>query len=218
MTDRASFLAAIRSTPRGLDPGLPDRREAPDAPTQLRAGEERPDRLQAEAEAASTIVHRVTAADVGATVASVLVATGAQNIALTTDLAPFVDDVQAALTGAGLTGASYAEVAPNRAQAGALDATVTGCIAAVAASGSIVTSAAGAGRAGALIAPTHVCVVRDEQIVGGLHELFDGDVLAEAGSLFALQSGPRRSADIETVLILGVHGPGNVHLIIVGPD
>ncbi len=218
MTDRASFLAAIRSTPRGLDPGLPDRREAPDAPTQLRAGEERPDRLQAEAEAASTIVHRVTAVDVGATVASVLVETGAQNIALTTDLAPFVDDVQAALVAAGLIGASYVEVAPDRARAGAWDATVTGCIAAVAATGSVVTSAAGAGRAGALIAPTHICVVRDEQIVGGLHELFDGDALAEAGSLFALQSGPSRSADIEKVLILGVHGPGNVHLIIVAPD
>ena len=218
MTDRASFLAAIRSTPRGLDPGLPDRRDAPDAPTQLRAGENRADRLQAEAELASTVVHRVTAGDVAATIASVLVEAHAQQIALTTDLSPFVDDVQAALSVAGLTGAIYAEVAPNRAQAGALDATVTGCIAAVAASGSIVTSAAGAGRAGALIAPTHICVVRDEQIVGGLHELFDGDVLAEAGSLFALQSGPSRSADIEKVLILGVHGPGNVHLIIVAPD
>ncbi len=218
MTDRASFLAAIRSTPRGLDPGLPDRRDAPDAPTQLREGENRADRLQAEAEAASTVVHRVTANDVAATVASVLVETNSQRIALTTDLAPFVEDVQAAMSVAGLTGSIYAEVASNRAQAGALDATVTGCIAAVAASGSIVTSAAGAGRAGALIAPTHICVVRDEQIVGGLHELFDGDVLAEAGSLFALQSGPSRSADIEKVLILGVHGPGNVHLVIVAPD
>ena len=218
MTDRASFLAAIRSTPRGLDPGLPDRRDAPDAPTQLRAGENRADRLQAEAELASTVVHRVTAGDVAATIASVLVEAHAQQIALTTDLSPFVDDVQAALSVAGLTGAIYAEVAPNRAQAGALEATVSGCIAAVAASGSIVTSAAGAGRAGALIAPTHICVVRDEQIVGGLHELFDGNVLAEAGSLFALQSGPSRSADIEKVLILGVHGPGNVHLIIVAPD
>ena len=217
MTDRASFLAAIRSTPRGLDPGLPDRRDAPDAPTQLRAGEVRADRLQVEAEAASTVVHRVSAGDVGATVVSVLVEAGAQHIALTSDLAPFVDDVQAALMASGLTGASYAEVAPNRAQAGALEATVTGCVAAVAASGSIVTSAAGAGRAGALIAPTHICVVRDEQIVGGLHELFDGDALAVAGSLFALQSGPSRSADIEKVLILGVHGPGNVHLIIVAP-
>jgi L-lactate dehydrogenase complex protein LldG len=109
----------------------------------------------------------------------------------------------------------YRLVAVDRARAGALDATVTGCAAAVAATGSIVTTAAGAGRAGALIAPTHICVVNEGQVVGGLHELFVGDALDEVGSLFALQSGPSRSADIEKVLILGVHGPGNVQLVIV---
>ena len=217
MTDRASFLAGIRSTPRGVDPGLLDRQSAPDAPTQLRAGEDRSDRLQAEAEAASTVVHRVTASDVETTVVGILIGAGAQKIALTTDLEPFAGAVHAAAVAAGLDVGTYDEIAPDRAQTGALDATVTGCLAAVAATGSIVTSAAGAGRAGALIAPTHVCVVRDDQIVGGLHELFDGDVLAGAGSLFALQSGPSRSADIEKVLILGVHGPGNVHLVIVAP-
>ena len=218
MTDRASFLAAIRSTPRGVDPGLPDCLDAPDAPTQLKAGEDRIDRLHQEAEDASTVVHRVSASDVDTTVVAILVAAGVQQVALTEDLASFIDAVTTAGVAAGLAVAQYEEIAPNRAQVGALDATVTGCLAAVAATGSIVTAAAGAGRAGALIAPTHVCVVRDEQVVGGLHELFDGDVLAGAGSLFALQSGPSRSADIEKVLILGVHGPGNVHLVIVTTD
>jgi L-lactate dehydrogenase complex protein LldG len=58
-------------------------------------------------------------------------------------------------------------------------------------------------------------VVDRDQVVTGLHELFDGSVLADVGSLLALQSGPSRSADIEKVLILGVHGPGNVHLVLV---
>ena len=215
MTDRASCLAAIRSTPRGDDPGLPDRAQAPDAPTELRAGESRVDRLVAESELASAGVQRVAANGVGACVAQLLVAAGATQIALTEDLGAHAPAIRSACVDAGLAVDDYRAVASQRARAGALDATVTGCAAAVAATGSIVTTAHGAGRAGALIAPTHICVVNENQIVGGLHELFDGDALVDAGSLFALQAGPSRSADIEKVLILGVHGPGNVQLVIV---
>jgi len=215
MTDRASFLAAIRSTPRGNDPGLPDRSQAPDAPTELRDGESRIDRLVAESELVSAGVQRVSVAGVGDCVAQLLVSAGASRIALTEDLGAHASAILGACEAAGLDVDDYRLVAVDRARAGALDATVTGCAAAVAATGSIVTTAAGAGRAGALIAPTHICVVNEGQVVGGLHELFVGDALDEVGSLFALQSGPSRSADIEKVLILGVHGPGNVQLVIV---
>jgi L-lactate dehydrogenase complex protein LldG len=163
----------------------------------------------------STSVLRVSGAEVGATVAGLLVAAGARRVAATADLASHLPAVVAACAAAGLEAAAYADVAPDRARAGALDATVTGCAAAVAATGSIVTTASGAGRAGALIAPMHVCVVDRGQIVDGLHALFAGSALADAGSLLALQAGPSRSADIEKVLILGVHGPGDVHVVIV---
>lgn len=215
MSDRASFMAAIRSTPRGADPGLPDRATAPGAPTELHPGEDRVERLVAEAELASTVVHRVDANGVGDCVVRVLGSAKATRIALTEDLGGHADGIRAACIRAGLDVDDYRSAAPHRARAGALEATVTGCVAAVAATGSIVTSATGAGRAGALIAPTHICVVDEGQIVAGLHELFDSDALEDVGSLFALQSGPSRSADIEKVLILGVHGPGNVHLVIV---
>lgn len=215
MTDRAAFLAAVASTPRGHDPGLPDRECAPDAPTELRVGESPLDRFQAEAEAVATLVERVGPDGAAAAVAAALTAAGARTAALAADLGDLLEPVREACRVTGLEVDDYAAVAPDRARAGALDATVTGCLAAVAATGSIVTTGA-TGRAAALIAPTHVCVVRTDQVVDGLHALVDGDLLGRAGSMFALQSGPSRSADIEKTLILGVHGPGRVHVLLVG--
>lgn len=215
MTDRASFLAGVASTPRGIDPGLPVRDEPPDAPTELRTGEDPLDRFQAEAEAVSTIVERVAPDRASAAVAAALVAADVRVAALATDLGDLLEPIRAACVEAGVDVADYAAVAPHRSRAGALDATVTGCLAAVAATGSIVTSGA-VGRAAALIAPTHVCVVRVEQVVGGLHALLEDEALNRTGSMLALQSGPSRSADIEKTLILGVHGPGRVHVLLVG--
>lgn len=214
MTDRASFLARVASTPRGADPGLPARDAAPDAPTQLRAGEDALDRFQREAEAVSTLVRRVAAAEIPRAVGEELQAEGVRAVAVAGDLADGAAVIDALLAD-GFEAAAYADVAPDRERAAGLEATVTGCTAAIAATGTVVTAAGGAGRAGALIAPVHVCVVRRSDLVDGLHELFDGDRLAGAGSLIAFQSGPSRSADIEKTLILGVHGPGRVHVLLV---
>jgi L-lactate utilization protein LutC len=214
MTSRDAFLATIRARPRGHDPGLPARDAPPDAPTELRPGEDPLERFRAEAEAVAGIVTRVEPSRVAAAVVDALVDADAHLVALADDLGPHREAVRRACDDAGLEVVGYGEVAADRERAGALDATVTGCLAAVAATGSIVTSAAGAGRAGALIAPTHVCVVRAEQVVPGFHALMTGSALEQAGSLFALQSGPSRSADIEKTLILGVHGPGRVHVVL----
>jgi hypothetical protein len=109
----------VRATPRGTDPGLPDRTAAPPAPTELRAGEDPVDRFQREAELVSMSVLRVSAAEVGATVAGLLVAAGARRVAATADLASHLPAVVAACAAAGLEAAAYADVAPDRARAGA---------------------------------------------------------------------------------------------------
>ena len=67
-----------------------------------------------------------------------------------------------------------------------------------------------------LLPPVHVAVVPRERILTGLDELFS--VLprpAEITSSMVLITGPSRTADIEQILVRGVHGPGEIHVIVV---
>jgi L-lactate dehydrogenase complex protein LldG len=213
--ERAEFLARLGRPRPG--PALPDLDPLPQAQTELLPGEERAARFTRELEAVAGTVERVAPDRAAAAVAAALVQHGVRRVALADDLGPYGEAVAAALAGAGLDVVAYADAAADRERLGALDATVTGCLAAVAATGSIVTSAT-AGRAAALVAPVHVCVLRAEQLLRGLQELLRALPWLDGGSLVALQSGPSRSADIEKTLILGVHGPRVAHVVLVdGP-
>jgi L-lactate dehydrogenase complex protein LldG len=70
-------------------------------------------------------------------------------------------------------------------------------------------------RARSLLPPVHVTVLEAERILPGLAELFAA-LGGELPSALAIVTGPSRSADIEQKLVVGVHGPGEVHIIIVG--
>lgn len=68
-----------------------------------------------------------------------------------------------------------------------------------------------------LLPPVHIAVVPLQRILSGLDELFT--VLPdpmEASSSMVLITGPSRTADIEQILVRGVHGPGEIHVIVVG--
>jgi L-lactate dehydrogenase complex protein LldG len=69
-------------------------------------------------------------------------------------------------------------------------------------------------RAASLLPDVHVTLVSEEVILAGLEELFTavGDDLP---SSLAIVTGPSRSADIEQLLTVGVHGPGEVHVVIL---
>ena len=194
----------------GPDPALLARL----APTELRPGEEPVTRFVREARLVQTEVVVTARAGLVREVVAAVRAHGAQRVAVTADLAPARAEILTALRAVGVDAAPYEEIAHRRDLVRALDATVTGCVAAVAATGSIVTGGA-AGRGGALVAPTHVCVVERSRLFGGLLALLRALPDLGAGSMMALQSGPSRTADIEKTLILGMHGPKAVHVVLV---
>jgi L-lactate dehydrogenase complex protein LldG len=70
-------------------------------------------------------------------------------------------------------------------------------------------------RAASLLPDVHVTLVSEDVILAGLEELFAavGDDLP---SSLAMVTGPSRSADIEQLLTVGVHGPREVHVVIQG--
>lgn len=83
--------------------------------------------------------------------------------------------------------------------------------------GSVVLAAGpGEPRARHLLPDVHVSLLAQERILPGLAELFSavGDALPSA---LAIVTGPSRSADIEQRLVVGVHGPREVHVVLI-PD
>lgn len=67
-----------------------------------------------------------------------------------------------------------------------------------------------------LLPPAHIAVVPRARILTGLDELFA--LLpnpAEASSSMVLITGPSRTADIEQILVRGVHGPGSFRVVVV---
>ncbi|PDV98271.1 LutC/YkgG family protein [Candidatus Chloroploca asiatica] len=93
---------------------------------------------------------------------------------------------------------------------------------AIAESGSLVLyHGPGRPRLASLLAPTHIAVIRSDQIVRGLGEAMTRLRERYAGTLFdatsnlTFISGPSRTADIEMTLSLGIHGPPELHVVLV---
>jgi L-lactate utilization protein LutC len=75
----------------------------------------------------------------------------------------------------------------------------------------------GMGRSVILLPPTYVAVVPVERMLRTVPEAIEK--YAEAGGLPAnvcFHTGPSRSGDIEMSLFVGMHGPGDVHVVLVG--
>jgi L-lactate dehydrogenase complex protein LldG len=99
---------------------------------------------------------------------------------------------------------------------------ISGADAGIAESGTLVLrSGSGRGRLASLIAPVHIAVLRRTQIVRGLgaaltllQEQHGRDLFVDSSNL-TLISGPSRTGDIELTLTLGVHGPREIHVVLI---
>ena len=88
---------------------------------------------------------------------------------------------------------------------------------ALAETGSLVLlSSPGEARLVSLLPPVHIAVFPRSRILANLDELLSAVPLpAEQTSSMVLITGPSRTADIEQILVRGVHGPGEVYAVIV---
>ena len=78
----------------------------------------------------------------------------------------------------------------------------------------------GVSRLTSLVPPVHVAVVEKGQVLETRDDLFAlkrQELLEKGdwGSYMSFITGPSRTADIEQTLTIGVHGPGEVHIVLV---
>ncbi len=100
---------------------------------------------------------------------------------------------------------------------------ITGADYALAETGSLVVlPRQGLSRLVSLVPPVHIALVRPEDLLESLDDLFLLRRLeyhqrgGEMGSYLNFITGPSRTADIEMTIVEGVHGPKEVHMVILG--
>jgi L-lactate utilization protein LutC len=126
-----------------------------------------------------------------------------------------VDD---SLEEAGVEVAVWRGLEDFREVAGGADIGLTTAEWAVAETGSLVlTGGPGRGRTVALLPPIHVAVVPVERVLSTVPEAIEKYAGAEGlPANVCFHTGPSRSGDIEMSLTIGMHGPGEVCVVLVG--
>jgi L-lactate dehydrogenase complex protein LldG len=161
-------------------------------------------------------VHRVGEADVGATLQGIAEEEGARRIGIPADLAA---EWRPAGSGDGAVGVELVEDdGLSVDQLDGLDGALTGCAVAIAETGTFVLDGGvGQGRrALSLVPDLHVCVVREDQVVGLVPEAVGKlEDAVRAGRPLTFVSGPSATSDIELDRVEGVHGPRVLHVVVV---
>ncbi|HEY5973191.1 MAG TPA: LUD domain-containing protein [Geobacteraceae bacterium] len=77
------------------------------------------------------------------------------------------------------------------------------------------------GRSASALALIHAVILRESTIASDIYALLDelGQLLRENPHTYlSITTGPSRTADIERVLTIGVHGPKELHILMVGDN
>ena len=169
------------------------------------------ERYCAQAEAVGLVPSVTTSADLASHVAALVRHSGAESVMIEPGL--FCRDEVAAELGCEMTvllpRASHENVY-------SADIGITGVWSAIAETGSLVCATGRqAWRSVSLIPPLHLAIVRAEQIVPDLLDLFGRLDPAALPAHLTLITGPSKTADIEGILVTGVHGPGQVLVCVV---
>jgi L-lactate dehydrogenase complex protein LldG len=82
----------------------------------------------------------------------------------------------------------------------------------------VLEGGSGMGRSVTLLPPTYVAVVPVERVLRTVPEAIEkyADLGNGLPANVCFHTGPSRSGDIEMALFVGMHGPGDVHVILVG--
>jgi L-lactate dehydrogenase complex protein LldG len=95
-------------------------------------------------------------------------------------------------------------------------ASITGVCYAIAETGTLVCCATPeAARGSTLIPPVHIAIVGSDQIKADLFDAFAAFDPLQLPSNVNFITGPSKTADIESILVTGVHGPGDVYVVVV---
>jgi len=218
---RADILHRIREALRGAAP--------PDTPrnyrTKDRRGRDEVVTMFAErvAEYRAT-VHRVREHDVAQAVRRIADEADARRIGIPRDLPAEWRPGEDAGSGGEADTAARLELVEDAAlsvpQLDALDGALTGCAVAVAEVGAFVLDGGeGQGRRALTLVPDlHICVVREDQVVGLVPEAVrELERSVRAGRPLTFVAGPSATSDIELDRVEGVHGPRVLHVVVVAP-